>query len=188
MDGWKASLTQWTWVWVNFRRWWWTGRPGVLLSMGLQRIVHNWVTELNWTDRMKYCTFRNCCINFSWKGISLWLIIILCESWGFCIFIGIICHWPCHNRMWWYFIASTKHRKILLEPKLMKPLGKTVNQLFKKNLISFLPFQGSPISLLAKVSTSLKLFYWCLVSVLHVLFSTRQWKYLICLHWNINVW
>ena len=105
MDGWKASLTQWTWVWVNFRRWWWTGRPGVLLSRGLQRIVHNWVTELNWTDRMKYCIFRNCCINFSWKGISLWLIIILCESWGFCIFIGIICHWPCHNRMWWYFIA-----------------------------------------------------------------------------------
>ena len=45
-DGWMASLTQWTWVWVNFRSWWWTGRPGMLQSMGLQRVGLNWVTEL----------------------------------------------------------------------------------------------------------------------------------------------
>ena len=49
-DGWMASLTQWTWVWVNSGSWWWTGRPGVLQSMGLQRFRHDWVTELNWTD------------------------------------------------------------------------------------------------------------------------------------------
>ena len=48
--GWMASLTRWTWVWVNSGSWWWTGRPGVLRFMGLQRIGHNWVTELNWTD------------------------------------------------------------------------------------------------------------------------------------------
>ena len=47
-DGWMASLTWWTWVWVSFRSWWWTGKPGVLKSMGLQRVGHNWVTELNW--------------------------------------------------------------------------------------------------------------------------------------------
>ena len=47
-DGWMTSLTQWTWVWVNSGSWWWTGRPGVLQAMGLQRIRHNWVTELNW--------------------------------------------------------------------------------------------------------------------------------------------
>ena len=41
-----ASLTQWTWVWVNSRSWWWTGRPGVLRFMGLQRVRHNWATEL----------------------------------------------------------------------------------------------------------------------------------------------
>ena len=46
-DGWMASLTQWTWVWVNSRSWWWTGRPGMLWFMGLQRIGHNWVAELN---------------------------------------------------------------------------------------------------------------------------------------------
>ena len=48
-DGWMASLTQWTWVWVNSGSWWWTGRPGVLQFMGSQRVGHGWVTELNWT-------------------------------------------------------------------------------------------------------------------------------------------
>ena len=44
----EASPTQWTWVWVNSRSWWWTGRPGVLRFTGLQRVGHHWVTELNW--------------------------------------------------------------------------------------------------------------------------------------------
>ena len=47
-DGCMVSPTQWTWVWVGFRSWWWTGKPGMLQSMGLQRVRHNWVTELNW--------------------------------------------------------------------------------------------------------------------------------------------
>ena len=38
--------TQWTWIWVNSGSWWWTGRPGVLQSMGSQRVGHDWVTEL----------------------------------------------------------------------------------------------------------------------------------------------
>ena len=45
-DGWMASLTWWTWVWVYSGSWWWTGRPGVLRFMGLQRVVHDWATEL----------------------------------------------------------------------------------------------------------------------------------------------
>ena len=49
-DGWMASRTRWTWVWVNSGRWWWTGRPDVLRFMGSQRVGHDWVTELNWTD------------------------------------------------------------------------------------------------------------------------------------------
>ena len=48
-DSWMASPTQWTWVWVNSGSWWWTGRPGVLRSMGPQRVGHEWMTELNWT-------------------------------------------------------------------------------------------------------------------------------------------
>ena len=43
-----TSLTEWTWVWVNFGSWWWTGVPGMLQSMGSQRVRHDWVTELNW--------------------------------------------------------------------------------------------------------------------------------------------
>ena len=45
-DGWMASLTQWTWVWVYSGSWWWTGRPGVLQSMGSKRVRHEWATEL----------------------------------------------------------------------------------------------------------------------------------------------
>ena len=45
-----VSPTRWTWVWVNSGSWWWTGRLGVLWFMGLQRIRHDWVTELNWTE------------------------------------------------------------------------------------------------------------------------------------------
>ena len=48
-DGWMVSQTWWTWVWVNSGSWWWTGRPGVLQFMGLQRVRHDWATELNWT-------------------------------------------------------------------------------------------------------------------------------------------
>ena len=46
LDGWVASLTLWTWVWASSRSWWWTGNPGVGLSMGSQRVEHAWVTEL----------------------------------------------------------------------------------------------------------------------------------------------
>ena len=46
-DGWMASPAWWTRVWVDSRCWWWTGRPGVLWFMGLQRVGHDWATELN---------------------------------------------------------------------------------------------------------------------------------------------
>ena len=49
-DGWMASLTQWTWVWADSGSWWWTGRPGVLQSLGSQRVGNDWANELNWTD------------------------------------------------------------------------------------------------------------------------------------------
>ena len=47
-DGWMASSTQWTWVWASSGSWWPTGKPGMLQSMGLQKIGYGWVTELNW--------------------------------------------------------------------------------------------------------------------------------------------
>ena len=50
-DGWMASSTRWTWVWIYFGSWWWTGRPGVLQSMGWHRVRPDWASELSWTDR-----------------------------------------------------------------------------------------------------------------------------------------
>ena len=49
-DGWMASPTQWTWVWVNSGSWWWKGRPSMLQSVVSQRVGHNWV---NWTEKTK---------------------------------------------------------------------------------------------------------------------------------------
>ena len=47
-DGWMASPIQWMWIWIISGSWWWTGRPGVLQSVGLQTVGHDWATELNW--------------------------------------------------------------------------------------------------------------------------------------------
>ena len=54
--GWDGWMTWWTWVWVNSRSWWWTGRPGVLLSMGLQS--RTWVSD--WTELIyiSICLYR----------------------------------------------------------------------------------------------------------------------------------
>ena len=69
-DGWMASLTQWTWIWVNSGSWWWTGRPGVLRFMGLQRVGHDWATELNWTDwKMLLVLFAKIYVTLNGKGI-----------------------------------------------------------------------------------------------------------------------
>ena len=59
-DGWMASLTLWTWVWVNSGHWWWTGRPGVLQFTESQRVGHDWATELNWfcfVNKIVYISF-----------------------------------------------------------------------------------------------------------------------------------
>ena len=89
-DGWMASLTRWTWVWVNSGSWWWTGRPGVLRFVGSQKVGHDWATELNWTEQgdiwavfsfwllqMKLLwTFMHqfffSCISFMWVKITIW--------------------------------------------------------------------------------------------------------------------
>ena len=50
-DGWMASPTRWIWIWVSSGSWWWTGKPGMLQSMGSQKVRHDWVTKLiDWTD------------------------------------------------------------------------------------------------------------------------------------------
>ena len=50
-NDWMASWTRWNWVWTSSGRWWWTGKPGMLESMGWQRVRHDWATELNWASQ-----------------------------------------------------------------------------------------------------------------------------------------
>ena len=95
-DGWMASPTQWTWVWVNSGSWGWIGRPGVLQSMESQRVGHNRATELNWTERLflsflKFYLFIFCC-----PGSSLLCAGFLWLRWFFLWFLwcaGISLRW-----------------------------------------------------------------------------------------------
>ena len=67
-DGWMVSPTRWTWVWVNCGGWWWSGKAGVLQSMGSQRVRHDWATELNWTECKIYKqTSRALSVNCNWE-------------------------------------------------------------------------------------------------------------------------
>ena len=65
-DGWMASPTQWTWVWIGSRSWCWTERPGVLWFMGLQRVGHDWASELNCTEGSEVWCWRS-----SWESVGL---------------------------------------------------------------------------------------------------------------------
>ena len=58
-DVWMASLTQWAWVWASSGSLWWTGKPGVLQSMQLQRVRHNWATKLNWAGRQTWRCYQD---------------------------------------------------------------------------------------------------------------------------------
>ena len=79
-NGWKASQTEWTWVWVNSGSWQWTGRPGVLQSMGSQRIGHDWATELNWTEvKWEKNNNKNQQMRHSLKSLYRWLFNQLCS-------------------------------------------------------------------------------------------------------------
>ena len=70
-DGWMTSLTQRTWVWVSSGSWLWTG---VLQSMGSQRVGHDWVTELNWTDVASDLGLQFGCV-FLPRGLTSLLVV-----------------------------------------------------------------------------------------------------------------
>ena len=100
-DGWMAPPTQWTWVWVNSNSCWrWIGRPGVLQSMGLQGVGHNWVTELNWMglDAMML-VFRM----LSFKPVFQSSLLPLSRG-SLVPLLFLPLGW-CHLRIWgyWYF-------------------------------------------------------------------------------------
>ena len=102
-DGWMASPTQWAWVWVNSGSWWWTERPGVLQSMGSQRLRHDWATELNWTS------------NYQFLCIYEFVSILLCLSCLFFFFLDstyseIILYLSCS--VWFISFSTIPSRSI----------------------------------------------------------------------------
>ena len=103
-DGWMASPTRWTWVLVDSGSWWWTGRPDMLQFMGLQRVGHGWVTELNWTEPMirGFSPESSDRADFSEKVLSKRQIEIAQVKWAekegckdFCWGIGVWREEPC---------------------------------------------------------------------------------------------
>ena len=91
-DGWMAASTRCTWVWVDSRSWWWTGRPGVLWFMGLQRVGHDWVTEL--TDWLNTSWHNNTlCVGCQQPthGFPKWISV----SWGQGLYL--IYYWLYHR-------------------------------------------------------------------------------------------
>ena len=74
-----ASPTRWTWVWAGSGSWWWTGKPGMLQSMGSQRVGHDWVTELNWTSQV---LLKGSCLPRHFRGCPLlWNSSLSPNSW-----------------------------------------------------------------------------------------------------------
>ena len=107
-----ASPTQWTSVWVNSGSWWWTGRPGVLRFMGSQRVGHDWVTELNWTE-LNWIRERP--YNGIWKfnltesewgmdykwWINSWVPIFMCQMYPIVtLIIYSLCQWNINKAVW----------------------------------------------------------------------------------------
>ena len=89
--GWMASLTQWTWVWTSSGSWWRTGKPGVLQSMGSQRVGYDWATELNWTEGMSHLQFLGDEIGLPFsKGLVSFSLFFPCQN---SVFTIPLCPW-----------------------------------------------------------------------------------------------
>ena len=93
-DGWMASPTRWTWVWVNSGSWWWTGKPGVLWSMG---VAKSWAGLSDWTELD--CSPPGSSVH----GILLAGILENLGAWGPLWGEGAAGLWTC----WWPWSSAT---------------------------------------------------------------------------------
>ena len=109
-DGWMASPTQWTWVWVNSGSWWWTGRPGMLQSMGSQRDTTEW---LIWTES-KVCITpiqhsKWTCLAL--PNIRVFMVTLLYDLW-----IHFLKHTLCQNLFHFEFQINRKRNFLFSGP------------------------------------------------------------------------
>jgi len=106
-DGWMASLTQWTWVFLNSRSWWWTGRPDVLQFMGSQRVGHDQATELMYVELFAvffYWSFSPLCSICSGNPFSHLILEICVFSLFLCLFYQF--YWSFREQGFASFIFS----------------------------------------------------------------------------------
>ena len=97
-DSWMASLTQRTWVCTNSRRWWRTGKPGLLQPMESQRVGHNWVTEQQQQSNTRWLRLPAWLDERTWVPCVVWLLQLPISS-----------HhqaWKHHSRLWWTLQAA----------------------------------------------------------------------------------
>ena len=88
-DGWMATLTWWTWIWVSSGSWWWTGKPSVLQSMGSQRVGHDRATELNWTFRNMYTTAQALLSTGTFLGQAVYMPVLhFLTFWSFTLWLN----------------------------------------------------------------------------------------------------
>ena len=100
-DVWMASWTQWRWVWVNSGSWWWTGSPGVLWSMGSQKVSCDWVTELSWTE-LRQKSNSNLKYIYCISHHSLWKYIPQCS------YMLLFSHQDVSDTLWSYGLQHTR--------------------------------------------------------------------------------
>ena len=167
-----ASPTQCTWVWVSSGGWWWTGKPGMLQSMGLQRFWHDWATELNWTEYFCKSENQSCCLSSYDRQFLTNMVKWIEQKSSLCNFCfltndipslaSIIL--PSEKGLLRYSVAellATWHYSIQSWYLLLQPLHKTIQHKHKSyNSLSHLLYTYTPkillvcSFLLSKLNTS----------------------------------
>ena len=109
-DGWMALASQWTWVWVNSGSWWWTGRPGLLRSMGSQRVGHDWATELNWTELKVNMGELDTHLGYRSENLRLPAIVVGLTP------VGSFIWWPPCNQSFHFLLIVNIQQEQLLKP------------------------------------------------------------------------
>ena len=137
-----ASPARCTWVWVNSRSWWWTRRPGVLRFMGSQRVRHDWVTELNWTDGIMCVFILNCRISYIFCIHKLCYMLVIVVQLLSCVWLFVTpwteAHWPLlSSTVFWSLLKFISIELVILSNHLI--------------LWEYLPVYGLPIHLLNEV-------------------------------------
>jgi len=101
LDG---SSTPWTWVWVDSRSWWWTGRPGVLHFMGSQKVGHDWATELNWTETwLTYTKASKCVYQLCGLQCAVWYSLVVHKT---LLFVSLWIMWNISPLINWALLVT----------------------------------------------------------------------------------